>query len=158
MVSTRDAIGERGESIFVVRLTEFHGEKPIFRPTALGEKWPTTDFLVEVEDGNAFFFVQIKGTREGYDVSGRLKAGLSTHDAKLTATYPAPTYVVGVDVDTERAFLVSVNAEKEGGASSISTAHPLDEERRVALRNEVVEYWRALPKKLDSAFSDPDWR
>lgn len=43
---TQNAIGDRGESIFTTRISEFYQFKVYF----LGEKAPIVDFLLEVED------------------------------------------------------------------------------------------------------------
>jgi hypothetical protein len=45
-----DEIGDRGESIFEVRVTRpcGPGGEPLFRPHFLGEKKATLDFLVEL--------------------------------------------------------------------------------------------------------------
>jgi len=49
-----DVIGARGESRFLVLITEPHdGEKPIFRAQRMGDKWPAVDFLVELMGATA---------------------------------------------------------------------------------------------------------
>lgn len=56
-----DALGDRGEAIFRVLITEFDTPAgPIFRPYFLGEKWPVVDFIVELMGAGAtipYFFV-----------------------------------------------------------------------------------------------------
>ena len=45
----REALGQRGEAIFTVLLTEFHDRsRPIFKPHFLGDKWQYVDFIVEL--------------------------------------------------------------------------------------------------------------
>lgn len=66
----RDALGQRGEAIFIVLTTAFHSNSgPIFKPQFLGDKWQYVDFIVELVGAGAvvpYFFVQVKTTREGY--------------------------------------------------------------------------------------------
>lgn len=98
----QDALGDRGEAIFRVLITEFDAATgPNFRPYFLGEKWPVVDFIVEIlgaEASTPYFFVQVKTTRGGYTQKDkRLKVSVSEDDIRLLASYPAPTYVVGID-------------------------------------------------------------
>jgi len=64
----RDALGQRGEAIFTVLMTEFHSHAgPIFKPQFLGDKWQYVDFIVELVGAGKsvpYFFVQVKTTRE----------------------------------------------------------------------------------------------
>jgi len=76
MAQRRDsnALGDRGESLFFLAATAFHGARPLFRPAALGSKWPTADYAVElVGRPGQFFLVQVKTTRQGYTAGGRLR-------------------------------------------------------------------------------------
>ena len=66
-----DDIGNRGEAVFRVRITDPYGPRksPLFRAYHLGEKFPTLDFLIELvglPTGRvAYFFVQVKATTRG---------------------------------------------------------------------------------------------
>ncbi|MFO5476742.1 MAG: hypothetical protein ACLBM2_23110 [Dolichospermum sp.] len=66
----RDALGQRGELIFSLLMTEFHSDAgPIFKPQFLGDKWQYVDFIVELIGAGSYipyFFVQVKTTRQGY--------------------------------------------------------------------------------------------
>jgi hypothetical protein len=67
---TKDDIGERGQAMFFVVMTELCGRnEPYFRPRFLGDKFPTFDFLVELVDHPGyFFFVQVKTTTKGFTI------------------------------------------------------------------------------------------
>lgn len=69
MAVDRDALGQRGEAIFNVLMTEMDSlSGPTFRPYFLGDKWPIVDFIVELVGAGAatpYFFVQVKTTRAG---------------------------------------------------------------------------------------------
>src|SRR5689334_2276887 len=98
----REDIGERGQWLFSLLITDLCGrEYPFFRPRFLGDKYPTFDYIVEVVDQPAyFFFVQVKGTTLGYTVEEhRLRVQVTQDDIDRMVAYPAPTYVVGIDVN-----------------------------------------------------------
>jgi hypothetical protein len=65
----KDALGHRGEIIFMVLMTAFNSDDcPIFKPQFLGDKWQYVDFIVELVgaiDIIPYFFVQVKTTRKG---------------------------------------------------------------------------------------------
>lgn len=146
-----DFIGGRGEAIAfarLVRLCRADADVPYFWPHYLGEKCQTFDFLVELVDAGErtpFFFVQVKATRKGYTKTHtppRLRVAVSEQDVRRMVAYPAPTYVVGVQEDEERAFLVSVHGAMADAMPSITTAHELTCETLRRLWDEVREFWR----------------
>jgi len=111
----RDTIGQRGEALFFVILTKLYGRaRPLFKPQFLGDKWPTVDFIVELIDSSStvvpYFFVQVKTTQQGYTKKYRcLKIQVSARDARRLASFPAPTYVVGIDEINESAYITSTS-------------------------------------------------
>jgi hypothetical protein len=109
-------LGQRGEALFYVLLTKFYGrEKPIFRPQFLGDKWPTVDFIIELVDAGMathYFFTQVKTTRDGYTKKDRrLQVQVKRDDLRKLASYPAPTYIVGIDEVEETGYITSANGE-----------------------------------------------
>jgi hypothetical protein len=118
---------------------------PYFRPRFLGEKARTLDYLVELvspEERTAFFFVQVKATRQGYTRAGRrLKVGMSGPDVRRFALVPAPTYLVGVDEPDEVGYLVAILHGMAEPISSIPTDYPLDRTVFPALYREVEQFW-----------------
>ena len=112
-----DFIGGRGEAIAFARLTKVcrDGDVPYFCPHYLGEKCQTFDYLVELVDAGEttpYFFVQVKATRKDFtkkQVPPRLVVRVTEEDIRRMVAFPAPTYVVGVHEDEERAFVVSVH-------------------------------------------------
>ena len=156
----QDAIGQRGEAIFVVSLTKLYGRrKPIYRPSFLGYKWPGVDFIVElnctVEGIRPFFFVQVRATRRGYTKKKRLKVQLNFQGLKRLTEMGAPTYVAGIDEPGECGFLVAAPQLASKGASSISTRFPIDESIQDLLYEEVKSYWKRLGKRrFSSKFID----
>lgn len=160
----KDALGDRGEAIFRVLITEFDSVSgPIFRPYFLGEKWPVVDFIVELLGAGSttpYFFVQVKTTRAGYtQKEKRLKVSVAGDDIRLLASYPAPTYVVGIDEINRDGFLVSANGENPRSLSSLSTQFAITSATRRQLWEEVKDYWASLTDmRMTSRFTDPSWR
>jgi hypothetical protein len=159
-----DIIGQRGEAIAYVLLTRVHPTRgQLFRPQFLGDKWPFVDYLVALEDAGPltpFFFVQVKATRKGYTAKERrLKVGVPQGHVRGLASYPAPTYIVGVDEVRETGYIVSANGENLSSLSSLITAFPINAIQQDSLWAEVRAYWDAstLPR-LTSTFVDSDWR
>ncbi len=59
----REVTADLGEKIAHILLTDWVGERTLFRPTHLGDKWPVTDCYVElkhVRKITPYFFVQVK--------------------------------------------------------------------------------------------------
>lgn len=160
----RDALGQRGEAIFTVLMTEFHDRsRPIFKPQFLGDKWQYVDFIVELvgtESIITYFFVQVKTTRTGYTKKlNRLKVKVPQDHIRGIAAYVAPTYIVGIDEVTEKGYIVSANAENINSLSSLSTAFPINKANREILWQEVNDFWSSYKTNLlVSHFNDPDWR
>jgi hypothetical protein len=149
-LSLQDAVGLRGESIFFVALTKLYGRpEPIFNPRFLGEKYPAVDYLVELIAPDAqriaYFFVQVKTTREGYTKRDhRLKVKVSDRDVARLGALPAPAYLVGVDEVNEIAYLVSANQAHPRRLSSLSTRFPINEQTQDLLFHEVMRFWHRL--------------
>ncbi len=141
-----DFLGGRGEAIAFARLTKIcrtDAELPYFWPHFLGEKCETFDFLVELIDAGEktpFFFVQVKTTRTEFtrtQTPPRLQVKVPEKDIRRMVAYPAPTYVVGVHEDEERAFIVSVHGTMSEAIPSITTAHELTGDTLRRLWDEV---------------------
>lgn len=141
---SKEDIGERGQWLFCHLMTELCGrDDPYFRPRYLGDKYPTFDYIVELVDHPAyFFFVQVRGTAQGYTKDPvRLKVQVSQEDVDRMVACPAPSYVVGMDVQTIGVgFLLSVNAPR-GPVASLTTAFRIDCDTLRHLRDEVHAYW-----------------
>jgi hypothetical protein len=149
-MGTTDFIGGRGEAIAYARLSRVcrEGDLPYFWPHYLGEKCETFDFLVELVDAGEktpFFFVQVKATRKKYTrrPAPRLRVEVAEKDVLRMAAFPAPTYVVGVHEEDERAFVVSVYGDMREAIPSITTDHELTAGTLKRLWDEVREFWEA---------------
>jgi len=142
----RDEIGERGEMIFRLAVTNFRNlPKPLFRATFLGEKWPAVDFYVElrgVSNCRAGFFVQVRST------AAKMRSG-ATHlpiylpRKKCEELYavPGPTFVVGVHEPTQNAYILSLHARPTQGVTRIPLKNVIDFQNLKALHNEVKRFW-----------------
>ena len=144
---TTDDIGNRGEAIFELRITDPYGPDggPLFRPYHLGEKFPTLDYLIELVGLPAgevgYFFAQVKSTTQSPTM--RLPVKVSQRDVDRMLTYPGPTYVVGIDgrPTHERAYVVSANKPGMGRIRSLPLSFPLNAANINALWKEVRDYW-----------------
>jgi hypothetical protein len=160
----KDALGQRGERIFEVLITKFDSDAgPIFKPQFLGDKWQYVDFIVELVGAGSYvpyFFVQVKTTRQGYtQKENRLKVKVKEESVIGIASYPAPTYIVGIDEIQEVGYLVSANGENLKSLSSLSTNFPINKQNREILWQEINNFWSQYsPKNLVSQFSDQQWR
>lgn len=163
----KNALGDRGEGIFKVLITEFHSNAgPIFKPQFLGEKWQYVDFIVELVGAASYipyFFVQVKTTRQGYTKNDkRLKVQVKKESIIGIASYPAPTYIVGIDELQEVGYLVSANGENLTSLSNLCTNFPINKQNREKLWDEVNNFWQPYTqntqKILSSQFTDQQWR
>jgi hypothetical protein len=164
-MATRDELGKRGEAIFYVHMTKFHGQSPLFRVQFLGDKWPAIDFVVELissQGRSAYFFAQARATRRGYvntKRGRRLNVTVKRSDLVKLASYPAPTYVVGIDDVGEKAYVVSTVGTRLRGAASLPTTFELTATTRQELWTEVETFWRASGATMrTSRFIEPEWR
>lgn len=146
-----DDTGERGERLFTLLMTELCGrDDPFFRPRFLGDKYPTFDYIVEVVDQPSyFFFVQVKGTRQGYTAKeNRLRVKVTQDDVNRMVACPVPTYVVGIDVnEIGVGFLLSVN-EPRNRVTSLTTRFRIDCGVLEELRDEVIDFWSSRSMTL----------
>ncbi len=122
---------------------------PYFRPRFLGDKYPTFDYIVELVDHpEYFFFGQVKGTTQGYTKDPvRLKVQVSQEDIDRMVAIPAPTYIVGIDVEGGDGFLLSVN-EPRGHVASLTTQFRIGCDVLRELRDEVRDFWASRDMAL----------
>lgn len=132
-------IGDLGEHIFNVEISRDY----TFRPRHLGEKWPASDFYVELIGPTEvfFFIVQVKATHKGLNRNGNLKVKVPKEKLHKLNEYYCPTYVAGVDNDTDEVYLVSVNTKRRKGISSLPTNFNLNKINRAKLYDEVKKFW-----------------
>jgi hypothetical protein len=148
----RDAIGTRGEFLFSARIMNFCGRPlPYFRPYFLGEKARTLDFLVELlgtGERTLFFFAQVKTTRKALTKTDRrLRVEMAAADVKRASQVAAPTYLIGIDEQTEIAYVQAILDGMQHDVASISTAFPLDCTNLARLHAEVEQFWTARDMK-----------
>jgi hypothetical protein len=101
------------------------------------------DFIVDLLDRNdvslGFFFVQVKGTAAITRTGNRLPVEVSLNRFNDLVRLRAPTYVIGVDVIAETAYLISAHRPRQTQVSSITKAYCLrDDYVRIKLYKEVL--------------------
>ena len=129
---TTDQIGDLGELLAAIALSRpvlGRYKRPLFKPTHLGGKYPAADFLVDVLTSDhhfaGFFFVQVKSTRKaGGPRRSRLPVTVGREKLNPLARLPAPAYLIGVDLTTERSYIVSASPPWRSGGDSHYNAPP----------------------------------
>lgn len=158
---TSDQIGKLAEYTAAMDLVWPLGRRAraLFRATHLGEKHPTVDFLVEIlgrrGQVRGFFFVQVKGTTRGSADAVRLPVAISPDEFNRLVEYPAPTYVVVVDVFTGASYIAGAHLPRTSWISSVARDFPLrSDATRIALYREVARFWRTQPTPMLTEFLD----
>ncbi len=101
---------------------------------------------MDAGESTPYFFVQVKTTRKDFtkrQTPPRLVIGVTEADIRRMVAFPAPTYVVGVHEDDERAFVVSVHEGMNESLFSITTGHELTCNTLERLWEEVRDFWQA---------------
>ncbi|WP_420129954.1 DUF4365 domain-containing protein [Longimicrobium sp.] len=153
VVELRDVIGDRGEMLAELRLTDYSAfEKPLFRPGFLGDKWPAIDLYVElnsVRGKRPYFFAQVKSTASPLpSESTHLHISSRKRDIERLLRIPGPTYILGVHEPSGRVFIRSVHAGMPVQAvTRIPVANELTSTNLEALHREVRDFWAANDHK-----------
>ena len=145
-MADQNAIGVRGESIFMTRITQGN----IFNVYFLGDKAPIVDFLVEINDPKTpfAFMVQVKSTIKGYNKDGNLKVRVTKEKYKALMQRPLHTYIAGVDIQQETVYICSAFSDKTflkslpsknklKFTSKVTTMKVLD-----LLKKDVISFWQ----------------
>jgi hypothetical protein len=155
--SNPNRLGKRGENMFATLIMEpFDQAEPWFDPVYLGDKFPVLDYYVELVNAGSryYFFVQVKGTRQGYETANsetRLKVQLRERNVAELAAFPAPTYVVAIDQVKWRAFILSVN-RMGPGLRTFPTRFPLNKKNLQRLWHEVKIFWEKRDMVLSNSY------
>lgn len=139
MANKKNEIGEIGEKIFNLVISR----DLIFRASPLGEKWPTSDFYIELigPKEHFYFIVQVKSTDKGINGASKLKIDIPKDKLHKLNEYYCPTYIAGVDVKTEKVYIFQINTKRHKGVSGIPTTLELDSKKRVKLFDDVKNFW-----------------
>ena len=146
-MTSSNAIGDRGESIFTTRITQ----ENLFRVYFLGEKAPIVDFLLEIldEKNPYYFMVQVKSTEKGYNKKGRLKASVPIKKLNKLIDKALPTYIAGVDLNSEIVYVCPA-FDKNIKYTTIATNHLLyfnnkEETMKTLslLKQDVIHYYKS---------------
>lgn len=133
-------IGRLGEAIFNVEISRgYH-----FLPSPLGEKWPVSDFYVELlgPKEHLFFVVQVKSTTRKVSNKGRLRITAPKKKLKALNKYYCPTYLAGVEVKTDSVYLIAINTSKRKDINNLPTKFKLDANTRLKLFRDVRAFWK----------------
>ena len=146
--TNKNIIGQRGENLFATIISKFiiNENAHLFSPEFLGDKYPSVDYIVDLLKYNkskAFFFVSVRSTRIGYTKKEKkLKVKFPKNNLDNLKKIPIPTYLVGIDEENEKGYIISVQNLKVDKISSLSTKYPINQKNIVLLWNEVKNYWK----------------
>ena len=144
--------GDFGESLANILLGQYTPQGQLFETIAIGGKWPTIDIYAEatsVNGGKIFCFFQVKSTEAGYTTRGKLKVQATKKHLERLASFNAPTYLIGVDLNTTNpplsvGFIKTIRGNQATGISSMDIAHPINGANLILLKNEIEAFWNAL--------------
>lgn len=157
------SVGRYGEKLFATEISKLNNGRSRFTPRFLGDSWPLVDYYVELNLRNLwnpFFFVQVKATTKGLTSSGVLDIPrVERNEIESLAAHPAPSYVAGIDTSTEVIYLLAVTGKTIQSMNSMPTDHPINENTRETLFDEVQDYWsKHQAPRLDSHFTTSTWQ
>lgn len=102
------------------------------------------DVLDPAENTLGFFFVQVKSTSVAKSESPTLRIDLDHAKFVMMTSLPVPTFLIGVDIVTEKAFVVAPSKVTRSPFRSITKRHDLmSDSVRISIYKEVMEYWRS---------------
>lgn len=144
MPSTNE-IGDLGESIFKVAITKDY----IFSPVMLGEKWPASDFYVELrgQGEKMHFIVQVKSTEQPIDANNFLPITATLLKLQELNKYHCPTYLAAVNVKTDIVYMVAVNGNISQAIGKMPTTFELNTANRQKLYKDVELFWNGSGMK-----------
>jgi len=137
---TSNDIGDIGEAIFNLVISRYG----LFRPSHLGDKWPVSDFYVELKnnDNYLFFIVQVKATAKPMTKGRQLPISATREQIRKLNAYYSPTYLAGVDVIKEKVYLKAINQEVTSNIRGIGTEFEFNEENGKKLYEDVERFWK----------------
>lgn len=144
--------GDFGESLANILLGQFTPQGQLFDTVVIGGKWPTIDIYAETTAANGetiFCFVQVKSTILGYTAKGKLRVQAKKKHLIRLANFNAPTYLVGIDLNTTNpplstGYIKTIRANPSTGISSMDVNHPINGASLILLKTEVEAFWNAL--------------
>lgn len=151
-MSLADLLGKRGEATVQRELLSyFGGLSPLFDPTFLGDKFPAFDLLVrlvELPTVDAFFFAQVKTTRQGIRPRSRtLPVELAGERVAAALRCRVPSYLLSVDDQAEAVYVTAIDRRLGGGLTAVPTTHRLDDANAHRLWGEVQLFWRGVRRR-----------
>lgn len=143
---SKDTQGELAESLATLLLT-YSGVS--FRVKQIGGKWPTIDLYAEVDDAKhpgIFCFFQVKSTTLGKNKKGLLQVKVKRDAIRRLGAYLGPTYLIGVDYDSQSpqlspAYVIAVQGGLSRGVSNMPLTHPLNSKTLATLKEDVIRFW-----------------
>lgn len=144
-------VGKRGEDLFRTFITQLCDGRQWFRMVFLGDDAIALDFLVTLEHPtmlNPCCWVSVKATTNtkysGAGKNRKLLVRVTQKDIRRLKRTVFPTYVVGIDIDSECGFIkrISKDQDKEFVGISALPRHRLNCRSIKKLWSEVEQFWK----------------
>jgi len=144
--------GDFGESLANILLGQNTPQGQLFETIAIGGKWPTIDIYAEttsINGGKIFCFFQVKSTEAGYTTKGNLKVQAKKEHLERLSAFNAPTYLIGVDLNTinpplSTGYIKTIRGNQTKGISSIDITYPINGANLILLKAEIEAFWNVL--------------
>lgn len=154
MALTTNAIGDIGEMLVSIRIME----NGFFYAILLGGKVQSYDIIAEIIPANNYekpyqFLIQVKSTSDiqPFTVNDhRLKTPAPKGKYDALVDRPLPSYIAGVDLNTQNVYLVPAFDRNASYGGSIPTSFclipgdPHNIAKLQRLKNDVINYWHGL--------------
>ena len=155
MSDLADITGERGESLFRTRVQATLGGRMRLRSAGLGAKWPLFDALLMTERGEGPAFASVRTTAGPVGPRRSLPGRWTPRELRAIRRFAAPAFLIGVDLTSERVFLLAANGGYDGPVARMPTAHPLDPPAAARVADEIDRFWDGRAGAFRSTFLPP---
>lgn len=144
--------GNFGESLANILLGQQTANGQLFETVLIGGNWPTIDIYAEItsiHNQKMFCFFQVKSTELGYNAAGRLRVQANRNKLNHLASFNAPTYLIGVELNTTNpplsiGYIKTIRGPQARGISSMEITAPINSANLILLKEEVEAFWTTL--------------
>lgn len=104
--------------------------------------------LFEPPSTEAFFFAQVKTTRQGVRPRSRtLPVALDRARVASALRFRVPSYLLSVDDLAEVVYVTAIDRRLSGGVAAVPATRPLDASNARRLWDEVESFWQGVRRR-----------
>ena len=152
MSDAANLTGDRGESLFRLRVQHADAGRIALRAAFLGAKWPLFDALLLTERCGGPAFVSIRTTAGPIREGQPLPVRWTPRELAAMRAFGVPAYLAGVDLASERVYLLAANGGYDGSVGVLPAIHPLRAETAASLASEIDAFWDGRAAAFRSRF------